>query len=144
MRSVSSDKRSTDRMHILSLEVTFQETPMIGACITNVLEARKYLRESCYHYIKCFAANFLAAFMWRRPLNSAALAIPTHKGPKRVSDVTSTQVMDWMINKWRAKIIGRELYNVRDPWQRRDRRFIRESTVAAWTIFVTILNLYKY
>ena len=53
--------------------------------------------------------------MWRRPLNSAALAIPTHKGPERVSNATSTQVVDWMINKWRAKIIGRELYNVRDP-----------------------------
>ena len=48
-------------------------------------------------------------------MNSAILAIPTHKGPERVSNVTSTQVVDWMINKWRAKIIGRELYNVRDP-----------------------------
>ena len=103
---------------------------MIGACITNVLEARKYLRESCYHYIKCFAANFLAAFMWRRPLNSAALAIPTHKGPERVSNATSTQVVDWMINKWRAKIIGRELYNRRDsPW-RGDKKFKGKNTIA--------------
>jgi len=77
--------------------------------------ARKYLRESCCHHIECSTANFLAAFMWRRPLNSAALAIPTHKGPKRVSDTTSTQVVAWIINKWRVKIIGREIYNVRDP-----------------------------
>ena len=79
------------------------------------MRARKYLRESYCHRIECSAANFLAAFIWRRPLNNAALAIPTHKGPERVSDATSTQIVAWMINKWRAKIIGRELYNVRDP-----------------------------
>ena len=28
-------------------------------------EAKKYLGESCYHCIKCFAANFLATLMWR-------------------------------------------------------------------------------
>jgi len=43
--------------------------------------------------------------MWRKPLNSAALAAPTHKEPGRVSDGTSTQIVVWMINKWRAKII---------------------------------------
>ena len=52
----------------------------------------KYLRESCYHRIKCTAATFLAAFMWRRPLNSAVLATITHGKPKKVSDGTSTQV----------------------------------------------------
>ena len=77
--------------------------------------ARKYLRESYYHRIECSATNFLAAFMWRRPLNSVALAIPTHRGSERVSDATSTQVVAWIINKWRAKIIGGEIYNVRDP-----------------------------
>ena len=30
---------------------------------------QKYLRKSCYHRIKCTKATFLAAFMWRRPLN---------------------------------------------------------------------------
>ena len=62
-------------------------------------------RESCYHCIKCSAANFLVALIWRRLLNSAALAAPTHRGFKMVSDRTSTQVMAWMINKWRAKIV---------------------------------------
>ena len=28
-------------------------------------EAMKYLRESYYHHIKCSAANFLAALMWK-------------------------------------------------------------------------------
>ena len=37
-------------------------------------------------------------------LNSAALAVATHKRFGKVSDGTSTQVVDWAINKWRAKI----------------------------------------
>ena len=28
-------------------------------------EVMKYLRESCYHHIKCFVANSLAALMWK-------------------------------------------------------------------------------
>ena len=53
--------------------------------------------------------------MWREHLNRAILAAPTHKGPERVSDGTITQVETWMINKWKAKIVSRELYNGRDP-----------------------------
>ena len=82
---------------------------------TRRKETQKYLRKSCYHHIKCTAATFLATFMWRRPLNSAALATITHREPKKVSDGTSTQVRAQMINKCRIKMIQRELYNVRDP-----------------------------
>ena len=71
--------------------------------------------ESSYHCIECFIANFLAAFMWKIPRNSAVLAIPTHKESERVSDAASTQVVAWMINKWKAKIIRGELYNVSYP-----------------------------
>ena len=53
---------------------------------------KKYLRESYYHRIECTAAIFLATFIWRRPLNSAALATATHRKPKWVSDGTGTQV----------------------------------------------------
>ena len=81
---------------------------------TGRMRARKYLRKSCCHHIECSIANFLTAFMWKRPLNSVALAISTHRGPESVFDTTNTQVAAWMINKWRAKIIRRELYNVRD------------------------------
>ena len=81
--------------------------------------ARKYLRKSCYYCIECPATNFLVAFMWKRPLNSAALATTTHKTPERVFDETNTQVLAQMINKCRIKIVERELYNVRDlPWIR--------------------------
>ena len=60
---------------------------------TGRMEARKYLRKSCCHRIECPTANFLVAFIWRRPLNSAALATTTHRRPERVSDGTSTQVV---------------------------------------------------
>ena len=41
--------------------------------------------------------------MWRRPLNGVVLAALTHKGLERVSNGTNTQVVTWMINKWRAR-----------------------------------------
>ncbi|KAL0014327.1 hypothetical protein SO802_001396 [Lithocarpus litseifolius] len=63
-------------------------------------------------YEKCRSAIFLAVFMWRRPLNSAALATTTHKKPKRVSDVTGTQVRAQMINKCRIEMDSQWLYNV--------------------------------
>ena len=78
-------------------------------------KTQKYLVESCYHHIECTAATFLVTFMWRRPLNSAALTTATHNRPKRVSDETDTQVRDQMVNKYRTRMVQRELYNVRDP-----------------------------
>ena len=77
---------------------------------TGQMGAKEYLRKSCYHHIECFAAKSLAAFIWRRPLNSVAF----HRGPVRVSDGISTQVVAWTIDKWRAKIIQKEIYNVID------------------------------
>ena len=57
---------------------------------TRNMGTQKYLRKNYYHRIECPAANFLAAFMWIRPLNSTVLVITTHRKPERVSDVTST------------------------------------------------------
>ena len=54
--------------------------------------ANEYLRKNCYQQIKCTVANSLAAFMWKRLLNSTALVTLTHKGSERVFDGTSTQV----------------------------------------------------
>ena len=88
------------------------------------MEARKYLKKSYYHRIECRVSNFLAAFMWRRPLNSAALATTTHRKPEEVSDGTSTQVVAQMTNKCRIKIVQKELYNVRDPPWIGDRKMI--------------------
>ena len=54
---------------------------------------KENLRKNYYHRIECSAANSLATFMWRRPLNSAVLIASTHRGPIKVSDGTNTQVM---------------------------------------------------
>ena len=94
------------------------------------METQKYMRESCYHRIECFVTNSLAAFMWKRPLNSATLAIPTHRKLGRVSKGTDTQIVAWMINKWRAKIGGRELYNVRYPNKQKGPKKQERHTVA--------------
>ena len=82
---------------------------------TRKKETQKYLKKSCYYRIKCTVTTFLTTFMWRRPLNSAALATTTHRKSEKVSDRTSTQVKAQMTNKCRMKMIQRELYNVRDP-----------------------------
>ena len=47
-------------------------------------------------------------------MNSIALIVATHNKLKKAADETSTQVATCMINKWRAKINGNEIYNVRD------------------------------
>ena len=52
--------------------------------------------------------------MWRRPLNSAALATATQRELERVSDGTSTQIKVRIINKWRVKMIQKRIYKVKD------------------------------
>ena len=39
-------------------------------------------------------------------------------------------------------MVKMELYNVRDPPQRGDQEFVKESIIAVWAIFVTIFNQY--
>ena len=102
----------TAQARIPVTKVILQEISMIGTCLINV-------QESCYHRIKCTTTTFLAAFMWRRPLNSATSANATHRKLKRVSDGTGTQVRAQMINKCKIKMVQRGLYNVKDPlWER--------------------------
>ena len=48
-------------------------------------------------------------------MNSITLVAVTHNKLKKAVNGTSTQVATCMINKWRAKINGNEVYNVRDP-----------------------------
>ena len=92
------DKQSTSQMCIIVFKMTgdlsrsFSDGDDHCECKRG-RGAQKYLRESYCHRIECSAANFLTAFMWRIPLNSVVLAIPTHKGPERMFDGTSTQVV---------------------------------------------------
>ena len=53
-------------------------------------ESPKDLRKSYCHRIKCIVTTFLAAFMWRKHLNSETLVITTHREPEEVSDGTGT------------------------------------------------------
>ena len=78
-------------------------------------EAQKYLRKSCYHRIKFIVTTFLAAFMWRKHLNSEILVITIHRKPGEMSDGISTRVISQMIDKYRVKMIQMELYNVKNP-----------------------------
>ena len=115
-RNSSSNVTYAIQVCISTIKMTFQETPMVGDMShehTRRKEIQEYLRESCCHRIKYIAATFLIAFMWKRPLNNAALANTTHRKPKRVSDGTGTQLMAQTINKCRIKMIQRDLYNVR-------------------------------
>ena len=56
-----------------------------------------------------------------------ALATTTHKKPWKVSNETGTQVISQTINKYRVKIIQRELYNVKNPLWKGDRRNSRKK-----------------
>ena len=53
--------------------------------------------------------------MWRKHLNSEVLATTTYKKPGEVFDGIGTQVISQTVNKCRAKLIKRELYNVMNP-----------------------------
>ena len=67
-------------------------------------------------------ADDLTALMRKWPLNSITLVATTHSKLKKAVDGTSTQVATCMINKWRAKINGNEVYNVRNPPRMEGRR----------------------
>ena len=116
--NTSSGMINIAQICIPTMKETFIEAPSdrdVPHEYTRRKKIQKYLRESYYHRIKCTTATFLAAFMWRRPLNSAALATTTHRKSEKVSNGTDTQVRAQMINKCRIEMVQRELYNVRDP-----------------------------
>ena len=76
----------------------------------------------------------LAALMRKGPLNSITLVAATHRKLEKAIDGTSTQVVTYMINKWRAKINGKEVYNIRKPPGIGDRKIERGKTVVVCII----------
>ena len=58
------------------------------------------MRKSCYHRIKCITATFLAAFMWRRPLNSVERDLYPQKikNGKEVSENSSVMLDDRQVD----------------------------------------------
>ena len=79
-------------------------------------ESPKDLRKSYCRCIKCTVTTFLAAFMWRRHLNSETLATTTHKKPKDMADGTDTQVKSQMNDKCRVKMINKKIYNEKESF----------------------------
>ena len=77
-------------------------------------------------------ANDLATLMRKWPLNSITLVATTHRKWEKAADKTSTQVATCMINKWKAKINGKEVYNVINPPGMGDRKLIK----GRWLLFV--------
>ena len=67
-------------------------------------------RRGCSCHIKYIAATFLAALIWRGPVNSATLVTTTHRKMRGMSDGTDTQVRVQMINKCKALMTSRRLY----------------------------------
>ena len=66
--------------------------------------------------------NDLATLMGKWPLNSTISVAATHRKWGKAADGTSTQVATCMINKWRAKINEKEIYNVRNPPGKEDQK----------------------
>ena len=107
-------------------------------------ENLKYLRKCCHHHIKCTAAAFLSALMWKRLINSAAFAAATHRGLKGVSDGMGAQVGVQIINKCKVQMIRKSLYNVeKPPWRSGSKKREEENIVACkiilmwWSVFIS-------
>ena len=73
-------------------------------------------------------------------MNSIILVAATHRKLEKAADVTSTQVATCMINKWRAKINGKEVYNVRNPPGIGNRKIERGKTVVVCIILESFCN----
>ena len=102
------DMASTPQICIPTARGTSQEAQERRTCpmdLKEIGESPKDLRKSCCHRIKCIVTTFLAAFMWRRYLNSKTLVITAHKEPEEVSDGTNTQVKSQMNDKCKVKMI---------------------------------------
>ena len=50
----------------------------------------------------------MVAFMWSRPLNSVSWEIAIQKKLKKKFDETNNQVVAWMMNKCRGRIVQRD------------------------------------
>ena len=53
-------------------------------------------------------------------MNSTVLVAATHKRLGKAVDGTITQVATYMINKWKAKINEKGIYNVRNPLEKKN------------------------
>ena len=66
----------------------------------------------------------------------------THRKLEKAADETSTQVAIYIINKWRAKINEKEVYNIRNPLgmgdkKKKEIKGRRLMFLPPWKAFVT-------
>ena len=73
-------------------------------------------------------------------MNSTTLVVATHRKSGKVADRTSTRVATCMINKWRAKINEKEVYNVRNPLGKGIEKLEIEKTIAVCIILENLCN----
>ena len=74
-------------------------------------------------------------------MNSVTLVAATHRKLEKAANEISTEVATCMINKWRTKINGKEVYNERNPpGMGGKKKRIEERRllfVSSWKAFVT-------
>ena len=73
-------------------------------------------------------------------MNSTVLVAATHKRLGKAVDGTSTQVATCIINKWKAKINEKGIYNVRNPPRKGIEKLERGKTVAVYIILENLCN----
>ena len=108
MRYSSSDLLNAIQLFTRTIIIILHKVPTTQRRTTNIHGRRKtprYLEKSYYHHIKCIVPTFMAAFMWSRHLNNVSWEITNQKKLKKKFNGTNTQVMAWMMNKRRGRIV---------------------------------------
>ena len=86
----------------------------------------------------------MAAFMWSRPLNNIFWKITTQKKLKKKFDGTNTQVVAWMTNKCRGRMVQRD-YIIGNIFHKKGIGKQKKRTVAITIAFVLyLLDLYEH
>ena len=109
-------------MHNAAIKATFQKSSVIGMRFTDMRKGWRYgniWEMTDTTALNAKTATLLAAFIWRRRLNSVSLANATHRRPRNVADGISTQVKVQMINRCKEKMSQKELYKLKDSPQKR-------------------------
>ena len=82
----------------------------------------------------------LVALMRKWPMNNAVLVAVTHRRFGKVADGTGTRVVTCTINRWRAKINWKGIYNVRNPPRKREGEWEGENMIAIYMILETFVT----
>ena len=86
----------------------------------------------------------MAAFMWSRPLNNIFWEITTQKKLKKKFDGTNTQVVAWMTNKYRGRMVQGD-YIMGNIFHKKWIGKQKKRTVAITIAFVLcLLDLYEH